>query len=161
MWGVLVILLLFVLFQLWAYYSGSSSEPAAKPAATQQTKSIAVSDSRASRKSIWRYLASCPVCGERLTRRNYFTRQIQFRCNCGRCHTPLRSNIKHSAVWNLLLVSPFALCLFLALTGRVSWPLVVVTLLFHLVAGYVFFPYNTKLEVADESRSSETAGPFR
>src|SRR6267378_8442350 len=96
-----------------------------------------------------RYLASCPVCGERLTRRDYFTWQVQIRRVCRRCQTPLKSNAKFDALWCSITASPFAVCFtWKMFGGSVSWLVVVAAAVLHLIAGFVLFPYNTKLEIA-------------
>jgi len=158
MWTLLTLLLLFIFFQIWASAAGSAStELETKPTATEETAEPArPAVPLHPYPSTIRYLASCPCCGERLTRRDYFTWQVQIRRRCRKCHTALKSNFSLDTIWCLISASPFAVCFFLALfSGSVSWLAVVGAALLHFIAGYVLFPYNTKIEIADEIPQSQ------
>jgi Ca2+/Na+ antiporter len=160
MWLLLTLLLVFVLVQIWAYRSSSASAAGdTNPIATETRDGhdTDVDEAPHTRARTGRYLASCPTCGERLTRRDFFTFQRQIRRRCRKCQTPLRSNYKLDLLWSLGLVSPFGVCFLLALFGIVSWVAPVAALLLFFAAGYVLFPYNTKLEIADESEMPNTS----
>ncbi len=153
MWTRLGLLLLLLIVRLWVFHAGSTStEWEAKPAAPKE--SVELSRSSEPQQKRWthlRYLACCPRCGERLVRRDYFTWQIQIRRKCRKCRVALRSNLKLDAIWSLITATPFAVCFYLALAhGTVSWFVVLAALLLHFTAGYVLFPFNTRLEMADE-----------
>ena len=162
MWTLLGLLLLFLLVRFWAYHGGSASTGLeAKPATAEKPAKLnRPAEPEHSRSARLRYLASCPSCGERLTRRDYFSWQFQIRRSCRKCQTPLKSNFKLDTIWSLITVSPFAACFFLASSrGSVSWFVVVAAALLHLAAGFVLFPYNTKLEIAGEIQKSNTTTP--
>ena len=152
MWILLGLVLIVLLVQFWAYHDGSASTglELKVPATEEPAKLAALAKPQDNGWAILRYLACCPSCGERLTRRDYFTWQIQIRRKCRKCKTLLKSNFKLDTIWNLILVSPFAVSLFLALNGSVSWFVAAAAVFLHLVAGYVLFPYNTKLEIVDD-----------
>jgi hypothetical protein len=158
MWALLILLLMFILVEVWAHRSSSASTAAETPpiATEEPANRSGAGEAPEARASPGRYLASCPVCGERLTRRDFFTFQRQIRKKCRKCQTPLRSNYRWDMVWSLIFVSPFGICLFLALIGTVGWIVPVAALLLFFIAGYVLFPFHTKLEVADESETHQT-----
>lgn len=163
MWAILGLLLLLVLIRLWV--SGdvaASTEAEARSAAPGKPVEVArVAESRPAISTKSYYLAACPCCGERLTRRSYFTWQIRMRMKCRRCHTALQSNFKLDTICCAISVSPFAVCFFLAvLGGYVSWSVVLATLIFHFASGYIFFPYVTKMEIARDQQEPHSATPM-
>lgn len=55
------------------------------------------------------------------------------------------------------MASPFGVCFLLALFGIVNWIAPVMALLWFVAAGFVLFPYNTRLEIADESEMPDAS----
>ena len=161
MW-ILLGLLIFLLLLFWVHEEVlKSMELQSKPTPTEKPDLTQLAQRQRSPSARIRYLASCPSCGERLTRRNFFTWQIQIRRKCRNCHTALKSNLKLDTIWSLIGVSPFGVCFYLALVGgRVSWLVVIAALLLHFIAGYILFPYVTKLEIADEFQKPNVPTPM-
>jgi len=154
--------MLFLVGRLWIGGASTSTKLEAKSPAEESPINPSHSAEAPRSHSTWlRYLASCPACGERVTRRNYFTWQRQIRIRCRKCQTKLKSNYALDLIWSAGLVSPFAVCFFLALTtGRTSWfAMCALSLLLGLTVGYVLFPYNTKLEIVDEGQKVNTTTP--
>ena len=154
--ALLTLLLLFIVVQIWL--SHASPKTTGLEAEPDPTKELVHQEGiQPNRRLRLRYLAVCPRCGERLTRRDYFTWKPQFRRKCRKCDIALKSDLKLDFIWSFIMVSPFAVCFFLALTqGNVSWFVVILSLLFHFVGGYVLFPYNTKLQIADGGEKSDS-----
>ena len=67
------------------------------------------------------------------------------------------SRFEHLSGCQVSLVSPFGVCFLLALFGTVSWIAPVAALLLFFAAGFVLFPYNTKLEIADEGEMPDAS----
>ncbi len=96
-----------------------------------------------------RYVATCPSCSHRLSRRAYFSSQQGGHVDgtCSQCGVSYRSNRRWDFWWGWalsLLAVPIVL---LGCIGVLSlWVAIPLCFLFTGTVGYILFPYFTKLE---------------
>ena len=105
-----------------------------------------------------RYIASCPSCGHRLSRRTIFARwQDTLRTACPGCQQQLRSVRIVDYFWSFALSTPFGVLAVLAGCDYIAWPFVVLGLLFAVLATYLLNPYITKVELVHRETTDENA----
>ena len=91
-------------------------------------------------RSLGKYLARCPACGARLSRRHYFTFGAD---RCPAC----KARIKPEPIWEWITSAPgsmgIVLAVFLAMLGVLHWVIVAGVALAVVVVGWIVFPYVT------------------